>query len=68
MPQESKLETLTLMFHVLISLVLILSYVYLLTTGVDNETLKFAVAGVVGYWFGVTAKTAVTNRKKDKLP
>lgn len=62
------LEKLTLMFHLAISILLIGSYVFLLARGIDSETMKFAVVGVVGYWFGVTAKTGISKTSTKNKP
>lgn len=53
------------MLHFVVSAMIVISYVFLKAQGVDDETLSFAVAGIVGYWFGASGKAAL-GKKKSK--
>ena len=48
--------------HLIITLAVLLVYVYTLYTGADDETLKTVLTVIVGYWFGSMGITAI---KKD---
>lgn len=48
--------------HLIITLAVLLVYVYTLYTGADDETLKTVLTVIVGYWFGSMGVTAI---KKD---
>lgn len=60
-------EVLTIMFHAIISALIIMGYIALVALGHDNETMKFGVIGVLGYWFGFTSKSkSGSGTEKDK--
>ena len=48
--------------HLIITIAVLLVYVYTLYTGADDETLKTVLTVIIGYWFGSMGVQAI---KKD---
>ncbi|MEK5036411.1 hypothetical protein MKY96_33815 [Paenibacillus sp. FSL R7-0302] len=60
-----RIEVLTIVSHLIITLVILLGYVVTLLTGHNDTTLQNMLLLVGGFWFGMTGKTAIT-KPKDK--
>lgn len=68
-----RVEVLTLMAHLLITLALIGGYLYtLIALNAPDETLKLAIMTILGYWFGAVnriekkAKGEIDNAGNNK--
>lgn len=54
------------MGHIVLSILIIGGYVGLLAAGVDNDTMQFAVVGVLGYWFGISSGVKMKKPTKRR--
>lgn len=65
MPKNLNMEVLTLGSHLIITLALVVSYVVVLALGHTDGTLQNMVMLSGGFWFGMSAKSAM-SKKTDK--
>lgn len=56
------IEVLTLMFHFVISLGVLVAYLYTVVTGHPDETLRDLLMVIGGYWFGMAGKGLLTKK------
>lgn len=64
----NRLEVLTVMAHLLITLCILGAYVFTIHIGTPDETLKNLLLLIGGYWFGVMGKQQVDKviqKRKD---
>lgn len=61
------MEVMTLVFHFVITIAVLIGYIFTIIKGSPDETLKNLLMVIGGYWFGALASTAVKNSttKKD---
>ncbi len=64
MPLQSK-EVLTIGSHLILSIVLVLSYVYTAAIGKPDPTLQSLVLIMGGYWYGAMKSAGKTKSSKE---
>lgn len=69
MEKRWNVEVITILLHAVISLCILVGYIYTVAIGKPDETLKTLLIMIGGFWFGVLGKNSVAQgfgRKTDK--
>jgi hypothetical protein len=61
-----KMGVLYLMAHLVITLIIIGGYIFTLSLGHPDETLKVAIFTILGYWFGAVGIDKMKPSKEEK--
>jgi len=60
------MEVVYVLAHLVITLAIIIGYIYMVAIGQENSTLEVALIAIIGYWFGAVGKenfAKLTDRK-----
>jgi hypothetical protein len=58
---------LVIVAHLVITLAVIVAYLFTLYLGKPDDVFKIAIPVIIGYWFGAMGNTAIRgNKKTDK--
>lgn len=60
------MEVVYVIAHLVITLAIIVGYIYTIVIGQANNTLEVALIAIIGYWFGAIGKenfAKITDRK-----